>query len=324
MLSTPEATIRNEFTRIYVIDSHTGGEPTRVVIAGGPDPGNSSLAERRERLRQAHDRFRSAVVNEPRGSQAIVGALLTEPTDPSCSAGVIFFNNVGFLGMCGHGTIGVATTLAHLGRISPGMHRFETPVGIVSVRLNEDGSVSFENVASYRRAANVTLQVPGHGQVTGDIAWGGNWFFLTKDRPCELRMENLEQLTAFAWAMRKALNDGGAAVAEARDVDHIYIYDDVASAEADSRNFVLCPGGSYDRSPCGTGTSARLACKFADGEIKPGQVWRQASILGSLFEGSLTVRDSKVYPTITGRAHITSEAQLLIHERDPFAWGIPG
>ena len=313
---------RDAFIRIHVIDSHTAGEPTRVVLSGAPDPGNSSLAERRERLRHNHDRFRSAIVDEPRGSQAIVGALLTEPTDRSCSAGVIFFNNVGYLGMCGHGTIGVAATLAHLGKISVGVHRFETPVGIVTVMLNEDGSVSFENVASFRHAAKIVLNVPGFGQVTGDIAWGGNWFFLTKDRPCELRPQSIEELTAFTWSVRKALNQAGITGAHAAEIDHIYLYDDVRSADADSRNFVLCPGGSYDRSPCGTGTSALLACKYAEGEIRPGEVWRQASILGSVFEGSVSVRDSKLYPTITGRAYITSEAHLLIHERDPFAWGI--
>src|SRR5947209_18442215 len=123
--------------RIKVIDSHTGGEPTRLVISGGPDLGDGPLAARLERFRQHHDEFRSAVVNEPRGSDVMVGALLCTPVDPRCAAGVIFFNNVGYLGMCGHGTIGLIATLAYMKRMVPGAHRIETPVGVVTATLHE-------------------------------------------------------------------------------------------------------------------------------------------------------------------------------------------
>ncbi|HLH05103.1 MAG TPA: proline racemase family protein [Bryobacteraceae bacterium] len=322
MASRFNAALRNGVIRIRAVDSHTAGEPTRVVVSGVPDLGDSSLADRRERLRTDFDPFRSAVVNEPRGSKAIVGALLTPPTDPSCAAGVIFFNNTGYLGMCGHGTIGVAATLAHLGRIGPGVHRLETPVGTVTITLNQDGSVVFENIPSFRLSANIQLNIPDFGPVIGDIAWGGNWFFLTRNRPCDLRPHNIEQLTAFTWAIRRALNSNSITGSQGAEIDHIYLYDDTPGPDSDSRNFVLCPGGSYDRSPCGTGTSALLACKYADGAIGPGSVWRQAGILGTVFEGTILTRDAKLYPTISGRAHITAEADLLIDARDPFAWGI--
>src|SRR5215471_6790414 len=164
--------------RIRVVDSHTGGEPTRVVIEGGPDLGSGTMAERLARFRERFDDFRSAVVNEPRGNDAIVGALLCEPSDSSCDAGVIFFNNVGYLGMCGHGTIGLMVTLVHLGRIKSGVCRIDTPPGVVEALLHDNGTVTVRNVPSRRTATGVSVYVSGHGTVTGDVAWGGNWFFL--------------------------------------------------------------------------------------------------------------------------------------------------
>ena len=302
--------------RIHVIDSHTEGEPTRVVVDGGPPLGNSSMAGRLERFRSEYDHFRSAIVNEPRGSEALVGAVLCDPIDPSCSTGVIFFNNVGYLGMCGHGTIGVAATLAHLGRISAGTHRFETPVGVVTVELCESGDVTFENVASYRKLKDVQVVVQGR-RVTGDVAWGGNWFFLTEDAPWALELENLEALTDYAWDIRQALEAKGIT-----EVNHIEISRAAEDARVSSRNFVLCPGRAYDRSPCGTGTSAKLACLYADGKIREGEIYRQAGILGTVFEGRVTVRDDNIFPQIKGRAFVNSEAHLVVDERDPFRWGI--
>ncbi len=131
--------MNKEAQRVRVVDSHTGGEPTRVVIDGDPDLGSGPLTDRLAKLRAEHDELRVALVTEPRGSEVIVGALLCKPHDPSCTAGVIFFNNVGYLGMCGHGTIGLIVTLAWLGRIRPGTHKIETPVGIVSAQLHEVG-----------------------------------------------------------------------------------------------------------------------------------------------------------------------------------------
>ncbi|TBU81668.1 4-hydroxyproline epimerase [Pseudomonas daroniae] len=306
--------------RIEVIDSHTGGEPTRLVVSGFPELGNGSMAERRQRLASEHDDWRSACILEPRGSDVLVGALLCEPVDPGACAGVIFFNNTGYLGMCGHGTIGLVVSLAHMGRIGAGVHKIETPVGTVEATLHEDRSVSVRNVPSYRYRQAVELQVPGHGSVVGDIAWGGNWFFLIAEHGQRIAGNNVETLTAYTYAVQKALEDQGIRGEDGGLIDHIELFAD--DDEADSRNFVLCPGKAYDRSPCGTGTSAKLACLAADGKLQPGEIWRQASVIGSVFDGSFEWQGDKVIPTIRGRANISAEATLLLEQDDPFAWGI--
>ena len=308
--------------RVHVIDSHTGGEPTRVVISGGPNLGAGQLSERLQRFRREHDGFRSAVVNEPRGSDVMVGALLCEPVDRSCAAGVIFFNNVGYLGMCGHGTIGLVATLAFLNRIAPGTHLIETPVGVVTAVLHQDGEVTVNNVESYRLAANVEVDVPHYGKIHGDVAWGGNWFFLVREHPMTLSLSNVEELTNFTWAIRQSLDRQGITGAGGQEIDHVELYGPPSSAGADSKNFVLCPGKAYDRSPCGTGTSAKLACLYANGKFREGQVLRQESIVGSIFEGSVSIRNGKVYPSIKGSAFVNSDAQLVLDPRDPFCLGI--
>lgn len=284
--------------RIPIIDSHTGGEPTRVVLSG---------VEERDL-----ETYRRAIICEPRGHEVIVGALLVEPKDSTCAAGVIFFNNVGRLGMCGHGLIGVMATLAHLGRIGPGSHRVETPVGVVVATLHPDGSVSITNVRSYRKAKGVRA-----GGVTGDVAYGGNWFFLVADHGLELTRENIPELTRASLEMRDAVRAAGFP-----EVDHVELFGPAQDAGNDSRNFVLCPGGEYDRSPCGTGTSAKLACLAADGKLAPGEVWRQESIIGSVFEGCYASVEGGVVPTITGRAFVTAESTLILDAADPFRLGI--
>jgi len=305
-----------------VLDSHTAGEPTRVILAGGPDLGRGSLAERRDRFRRDFDAFRSAMVNEPRGSDTLVGALLCAPVDPAGAAGVIFFNNVGYLGMCGHGTIGVVATLAALGRLAPGRHLLETPVGTIPVELHADGRVSVHNVRSWRHRQGVAVEVPGYGPVTGDVAWGGNWFFLVKEHPLPIDLQHLETLTALTWAIRLALEAEGITGPGGEAIDHVELF--AVTPGADSRNFVLCPGKAWDRSPCGTGTSAKLACLAADGLLAPGEVWVQESVLGSRFEATYeTAPEGGIYPVITGRAHLMAESTLLLDESDPFCWGIP-
>jgi 4-hydroxyproline epimerase len=308
--------------RIKIIDSHTGGEPTRVIINGGPELGSDSLARRVERFRKEYDDFRCTVVNEPRGSDAMVGALLVPPVDDSCVTGVIYFNSVSYLGMCGHGTIGVVATLAHLNQIGAGAHRIETPVGVVVAHLDDEGKVEVANVPSYRLNANVTIEVPGLGPVTGDIAWGGNWFFLVKEHSEKLELENLDRLMTFTSRIRQALADAGITGLGGHEIDHVELFAASQLAGVDSKNFVLCPGNAYDRSPCGTGTSAKLACLFADGKLAEGDVWRQESIVGSVFEGRVKVIDNVVHPRIKGSAFITAESDLLLDERDPFAAGI--
>lgn len=308
--------------RVKVIDSHTGGEPTRLVVKGGPDLGKGPLSERLAKFRAQHDSFRSAVVNEPRGSDVVVGALLCEPASSDSAAGLIFFNNVGYLGMCGHGTIGAVATLAHMKRIVPGEIKIETPVGLVGAILHKDGKVTVNNVPSYRKAANVEVNVPRYGKVHGDVAWGGNWFFLVREHSIELTLKNVEQLTEFTWAIRQSLETNGITGDNGNEIDHVELYGEPSISGVDSRNFVLCPGKAYDRSPCGTGTSAKLACLYADGKIKEGQIWKQESIVGSVFEGSIKVQNGKLYPSITGSAFVNAESELILDPRDPFCMGI--
>jgi proline racemase len=307
---------------IEVIDSHSAGEPTRVVIGGFPDLGDIAVDACRDRFRKEFDRWRSAIACEPRGSDTMVGALLVPPRDRSACTGVIFFNNVGYLGMCGHGTIGVVRTLAHLGRIGPGRHLLETPVGTVGVELAADGQVWIDNIEAYRHRKDVSVEVDGYGEVTGDIAWGGNWFFITSQTPAPLTLDHQRELTAYTEAIRRALERDGIAGEGGGEIDHIEINGAGVADGTHGRNFVLCPGLAYDRSPCGTGTCAKLACLAADGELAPGKIWRQEGILGTVFEGSYRPGGRGVLPRIGGYAHITAKAQLLIDEDDPFAWGI--
>jgi 4-hydroxyproline epimerase len=252
----------------------------------------------------------------------MVGALLCEPVDPACAAGVIFFNNVGYLGMCGHGTIGLVATLSYLDRIRPGEHRIETPVGTVSAILHDGGEVTVNNVPSYRSAAKIAVEVPGFGPVCGDVAWGGNWFFLAEAQGHELTLNHVEPLTNFTWAIRQALRTQRITGANGEEIDHIELFGPAQNPGVNSRNFVLCPGKAYDRSPCGTGTSAKLACLYADGKLLEGQVWKQESIVGSVFEGSIKVRDGQVHPSIKGSAFVNADANLVLDPRDPFCMGI--
>lgn len=308
--------------RIRVIDSHTGGEPTRIITAGGPDLGSGSMAERLVEFRQNHDNIRSAVVNEPRGSDVMVGALLCQPVNPRAAAGVIFFNNVGYLGMCGHGAIGLVATLAHMGRITTGDHLIETPVGDVTATLHPSGEVTVENVASYRKATNVEVNVEFHGTIKGDVAWGGNWFYLVSEHGQNLELANTEHLTEFSWRIRQALVREEITGAEGAEIDHVELFGPPQTPGASSKNFVLCPGKAYDRSPCGTGTSAKIACLAADGRLAPGRIWRQESIVGSVMEASYRLDEGRILPSIKGSAFVNGEADLILNSADPFCFGI--
>ncbi|MBJ2177689.1 4-hydroxyproline epimerase [Pseudomonas veronii] len=306
--------------RLHVIDSHTGGEPTRLVIDGFPALAGNSIAAQLDNLRTHHDAWRRACLLEPRGNDVLVGALYCAPVTPGATCGVIFFNNAGYLGMCGHGTIGLVASLHYLGRIEPGVHTVDTPVGPVAATLHADGAVTLRNVPAYRFRQRVAVEVPGHGVVHGDIAWGGNWFFLVSEHGQALQMDNVDALTDYTWAMLKALERQGIYGEDGALIDHIELFAD--DAHADSRNFVMCPGKAYDRSPCGTGTSAKLACLAADDKLAPGETWVQASITGSQFEGRYEWDGERVRPYITGRAYMTADSTLLIDAQDPFAWGI--
>ena len=309
--------------RIEVVDSHTAGEPTRCVLSGGPQLGSGSMAERLETFRGRHDMYRRAILCEPRGSDVLVGALLLEPQDSHAAAGVIFFNNTGYLGMCGHGMIGVAATLAYLGRIGVGEHLLETPVGNVRMILEQDGQVTVGNVDAYRLRAHVPLEVPGFGLVHGDVAWGGNWFFLVEEHPFNLHLRRVDELTNFTWRVRLALTAAGITGPDGAEIDHIELFSPPADPRNHSRNFVLCPGKAYDRSPCGTGTSAKMACLAAAGKLQPGELWRQEGILGTVFTGSIQRQGERIIPFIRGSAYVTAVSSLIFQDSDPFRNGIP-
>ena len=334
--------------RIPFLDSHTGGEPTRLIPSLPFDLGAGSVADKLSTLKAHHDDLRRTVLLEPRGSDVLVGAYLVPPADATCQFGVIYFNNVGYLGMCGHGTIGLIASLAYLGKVQPGIIRVETPVGVVEAtlhpslraersnpRLDEEiassltpfaprndeypNKVSVRNIPSYRHLTHIPVTVDGK-TIHGDVAWGGNWFFLVHDHGMDVDMTNLEALTDFAWRVREQLTANGVTGANGAEIDHVELF--ASTPEADSKSFVLCPGKAYDRSPCGTGTSAKLACLYDDGKLKIGQTWKQQSVVGSIFEGSVQLDGDKIIPTITGEAWVMSEGTILVDERDPFANGI--
>lgn len=305
--------------RIQIIDSHTGGEPTRLVVDGFPDLGEATMAGRLAKLKSEHDAWRQACIHEPRGHDVLVGALLCPPVSPEATAGVIFFNNAGYLGMCGHGLIGLMTSLAHLGRIETGLHTVDTPVGPVTARLHDDGSVSIRNVPAYRHREAVAVDVPGYGPVQGDIAWGGNWFFMIDAHDQRLAADDLDALVDYSWAVRQGLEAAGVRGADDGEIDHIELFAEQAGGV--HRNFVLCPGKAYDRSPCGTGTSAKVACLAADGRLAPGEIWQQTSIIGSQFSAYYEIENDQIVPTLRGRAYISGENTLVLDPDDPFRWG---
>ncbi len=308
--------------KIEVIDSHTGGEPTRIVVSGWQIPPGQTMLERREHLRRHNDRLRQAVVCEPRGHNAVVGGLLTPPVTPAAEAGIVFFNDVGYLGMCGHGLIGLIETLKFMGRIEGGRVTIDTPAGVVTADLEADGKISIVNVPAYLYREGIEIDVPSLGPIKGDIAYGGNWFFLVENNMGELSLLNLDALMNQAKAIRNTLIEQGITGKNGALIDHIEFYGPPQREGAMAKNFVLCPGSAYDRSPCGTGTSAKMACLYAHGKLRPGEIWVQESITGSVFEGWLDLEGEMLIPHIRASAHVVSRAELYFNPEDAFCWGI--
>ncbi|MEC8553437.1 MAG: proline racemase family protein [Planctomycetota bacterium] len=319
------------FEIIQVIDTHTGGEPTRVVIDSPIELSGETLADQRSDFAARYDDYRRAIVCEPRGSDVMVGALLTQPVNPESVAGVIFFNNVGYLGMCGHGTIGLAIALEYQGKITKGKYQLDTPVGTVGFEMLNNNKVAIENVPSYRLHRQIAVTLGGARVVHGDVAWGGNWFFLCDDHGLDIEPGNLEALASLSAEIRKALPEQGITGSNSAEIDHIELMGPPSSQDkADARNYVMCPGAAYDRSPCGTGTSAKIACMAADGQLQPTQIHRQESVVGSVFETTYRTDESasspegeiQILPRIVGEAFVTADAKLTLDFEDPFGKGI--
>jgi 4-hydroxyproline epimerase len=307
--------------KLRVVDSHTEGEPTRLVVEGLPDL-RGSVFDKRSALERDHDWIRTMVCLEPRGSEIVVGAALFPPSAPGCLADVVYFDNAAYIGMCGHGTIGVMATLYWMGRIAAGRHQLNTVAGVVSAEVLDAQTVKVENVPAFRKQKDAVVEVPGFGKVVGDIAYGGNWFFLVKDPAPPVDEFHLASLTAFTSAVMDSLRDQGLTGDGGARIDHVMVFGPPSRPDADSRNFVLCPGKEYDRSPCGTGTSAKMACLLEDGELDEGQVWIQESVIRSVFRGSVVRRDGAIYPTIEGRAFVTGDCQLFADPADPYGHGV--
>jgi 4-hydroxyproline epimerase len=278
---------------IKIIDSHTGGEPTRMVYAGFPELTGQTVADKMQDFRSNYDHLRRGIILEPRGNDVMVGALLCLPSNDKAVTGV-----------------------------QVGEHWIETPVGMVKAVLDEDHKVSVINVPSYRYQTNIPLTVPDLGLIHGDIAWGGNWFFLVEDHNQKIEHTNVKHLTNVCTNIKKSLQVNGITGKDGQEIDHIELFAPSLSG-ANSKSFVLCPGEAYDRSPCGTGTSAKIASLAADNKLAPGDTWQQESVIGSVFEASYSVDDNgDIIPTIRGTAAVCSESTLIFNENDPFCYGI--
>jgi len=312
--------------RLRVIDSHTIGEPTRVVIddtlVAGLDLGGGSVRERCDRFRERYDHVRRAIVCDPRGAVAMVGVILLPPADPKCRFGAFYVNRVGFLDMCGHATIGLAVTLGRLGHVEPGSFRLETPAGVVGVTWHGGSEASFECVPPRRIHKTLSLDCDDGSRVTGDVATSGLWFFLCRDHGLPVEPAAIPALTARAWAIRRGLEAAGITGDSGAVIDHVVLLGPPLERVNDGRAFVLCPDGAFDRSPCGTGTSALVGCLFEDGVIGEAQVWRQESVLGGVYEASIRREGGILVPTVRGRAWLTGETTLYFAADDPYREGL--
>jgi 4-hydroxyproline epimerase len=312
---------------ICVVDSHTIGEPTRLVLddafVAGLDLGTGSVFSRREVFRSRYDDVRRALVTDPRGVEAMVGVILVPPADPTCDLGAFYFNRVGYLDMCGHATIGLAVSLGHTGRITPGPFRMETPAGVVGVEWHGGSDASFQSVTPRRIHRGLSIRCPDGSIVTGDVATSGLWFFICRDHGLPVVPEAIPQLLERSWAIRRSLGAAGVTGDTGEVIDHIVLMGPPLDPANSARNFVLCPDGAFDRSPCGTATSALVGCLHEDVQLAEGAVWRQESILGGLYEASVRTQAGVLVPTVRGRAWITAEATLQFSADDPYRAGLP-
>jgi 4-hydroxyproline epimerase len=312
---------------VRVIDSHTIGEPTRLVLDDaflhGLDLGTGSVRSRRDVFRSRYDHLRRALVADPRGVEAMVGVILVPPSDPTCDFGALYCNRVGYLDMCGHATIGLAVSLGHIGRIKPGAFRLETPAGIVGVEWHGGSEASIQSVSPRRIHRMLSIACRDGTTVNGDVATSGLWFFICRDHGIPVVPDAIPRLLEKAWMIRRSLEAAGITGDAGEPIDHIVLMGQALDPANSARNFVLCPDGAFDRSPCGTATSALVGCLYEDGHLDEGAAWRQESILGGLYESSIRRQGGVLIPTVRGRAWITAEATLHFAEDDPYRTGLP-
>ncbi|MGI9177053.1 MAG: proline racemase family protein, partial [Pirellulales bacterium] len=307
-------------------DSHTIGEPTRVVVdetfAAALALGDGSVRRRRDLFRERYDHVRRALVGDPRGAVAMVGVVLVPPHDPACRLGAFYFNRVGYLDMCGHATIGLAVTLGSLGRIEPGSFRLETPAGSVGVTWHGGIDASFECVPPRRIHRGLAVDCGSGQTVTGDVATSGLWFYLCRDHGIAVTPAEIPRLTDLAWTIRRGLEARGITGDGGEIIDHIVLLGPPSTSGNDGKAFVLCPDGAFDRSPCGTGTSALVGCLHEDGLLAEGRTWRQESVLGGIYEARVRREGEILVPTVRGQAWITAESELRFAIDDPYRTGL--
>jgi proline racemase len=327
---------------LQAVDSHTAGEPTRIVTGGLPPVAGATMAEKRAALRIRHDALRRALVHEPRGHDAIVVAYLVPPCHPDAHAGVVFCNDVGYLGMCGHGAIGVATVLVGMGMVPAQEPEtrvvLDTPAGLVPCRVAVSNgrarAVTITNVPSFQFRQRAIAAVPGFGKVAADIAWGGNWFAFVEAAQLGLHVDkaHLPQLLPAAIAVREALAANGVRgvhpeSGEEQLVDHVKLFDALEGPTPGARAMTLCPGTAYDRSPCGTGTSAKLAVLHSKGELGVGEWFTSESVIGTRFRARIAATTqvgqfAAIVPEIEGAAYVTGLQTFVLDPEDPCVHGL--
>lgn len=326
-------------TTFNCIDAHTCGNPVRVVKSGGPKLNGASMSEKRQHFLKEYDWIRKGLMFEPRGHDMMSGSILYPPNDPANDSGVLFIETSGCLPMCGHGTIGTVTIAIEQGLITPkvpGRLRLETPAGLVLVTYQQSGNkvewVKLTNVKSYLAAANLTIDCPELGELTFDVAYGGNFYAIVDEQPHFSGIQHYTAGDLIRWSqiIRNKINDKYTFVHPENDtirgLSHMLWTGAPIDPKATARNAVFYGDKAIDRSPCGTGTSARMAQWHAKGLLKPGDAFVHESYIGSQFIGRIeeetTIGDSPaIVPSIQGWARVTGFNTILIDEEDPYAYG---
>lgn len=323
----------------FCIDAHTCGNPVRLVAGGGPLLQGANMSERRQHFLKEFDWIRKGLMFEPRGHDMMSGSILYPPSDPQNDIGVLFIETSGCLPMCGHGTIGTVTIAIEEGLVvpkTPGKLRLETPAGLVLIEYVQEGkkvkSVKLKNVKAYLAAENLSVQCPDLGELTLDVSYGGNFYAIVDVQSNFKGIENYtaDQLVGWSRALRKNINDKYDFVHPENPTingcSHILWTGATIDPNATARNAVFYGDKAIDRSPCGTGTSARLAQWYAKGKLKQGEPFIHESIIGSKFIGRIeevTELDGKpaIIPSIEGWAMVTGYNTIIIDDDDPYAHG---
>lgn len=323
----------------FCIDAHTCGNPVRLVAGGGPQLDGATMMERRAHFLAEYDWIRTGLMFEPRGHDAMSGSILYPPTRPDCDVAILFIETSGCLPMCGHGTIGTVTVMIEHGLVRPkvpGLLKLDTPAGLVEARYEMQGDkvthVRIRNVASYLHATDLSVEVPGLGELRFDVAYGGNFYAIVEPQPTFRDMEDLStgDIQRLSPLIRRLVNEKYEIVHRdnpaIKGLSHVQWTGKPRHPQAHARNAVFYGDRGIDRSPCGTGTSARMAQLAARGDLKEGQDFVHESIIGSLFHGRVealtTVGGAPgIIPSIQGEAWVTGLNTIFLYDEEPYTKG---